>query len=140
MIKPHIWILQPSEGMWRADIYPNNEADWETWQASYRDFILRYARVAERAQAEMFCIGTEFSRLTTEKPEFWNDLIQSVREVYAGEITYAANWYEEFEKIPFWDDLDYIGIQAYFPLTKKQNREKSLVFRGRGNCTGMFGT
>ena len=32
-----------------------------------------------------------------------------------GLITYAANW-DNFTEIPFWDQLDYIGINAYFPL------------------------
>lgn len=39
---------------------------------------------------------------------------------YSGKITYAANWYNEYEKIIFWDDLDYIGIQAYFPLVENE--------------------
>lgn len=64
----------------------------------------------------MYCIGVEFSRLSTEKPEFWKELIRDVRSVYSGKITYSANWYDEFEKVEFWQELDYIGIQAYFPL------------------------
>lgn len=118
--KPHVWIRSPSAGKWRSDVFPANEKNWTDWRNSYRDFILRYARVAQLAQAEMFCVGTEFSRLSIEKPEFWRELIKEVRCVYSGEITYAANWYREFDLITFWGDVDYIGIQAYFPLVASE--------------------
>ena len=119
-VKPHLWVEAPTDGKWRADIFPTNDENWELWKKSYRNFIFRYAKVAERANAEMFCIGAEFSRLAIEKPDFWSDLIPDIRSIYSGRITYAANWYEEFEKITFWDDLDYIGIQAYFPLVENE--------------------
>lgn len=99
-------------------------------EKSYRDFILRYADLAEQAQAEMFCIGTEFSRLSVEKPLFWKSLIRDVRLIYSGKLTYAANWYNEFEKITFWEDLDYIGIQAYFPLAKNKYPTVKQISKG----------
>lgn len=117
-VKPHIWVDNPSEGKWRSDIFPTHDEDWEIWKNGYQDFIFRYAKIAEQAHAEMFCIGTELSRLSVEKPDYWKNLIQAVRSIYSGKITYAANWYNEYEKITFWDELDYIGIQAYFPLVK----------------------
>ena len=128
--KPHLWLDTPSEGKWRSDIFPSNDEDWEIWQATYRDFILRYAKVAERAQADMFCIGTEFSRLSLEKPDFWRKLIQDIRKAYSGKIIYAANWYNEFENITFWDDLDFIGIQAYFPLVENVNPSVEQISNG----------
>ncbi|MEL6836972.1 MAG: hypothetical protein AAFP77_28475, partial [Bacteroidota bacterium] len=88
------------------------------------------AKVAERAGAELYCIGTEFTRLTTEKPEFWEALIQEVRGVYSGQITYAANWYGEFDKITFWDQLDYVGVQAYFPLAKTPSPSVEEISQG----------
>lgn len=130
--KPHLWLGSPPEGMWRSDIYPTNEENWATWSETYRNFILRYAKVAERGQAEMFCVGTEFTRLSADKPDFWRKLIQDVRAVYSGKLTYAANWYMEYEQVPFWDDLDYIGIQAYFPLTDHVCPEVSQIVTGWG--------
>lgn len=129
-LKPHIWISNPSKGTWRSEIFPTNQDNWKLWKESYRDFILRYAKIAELGNAEMFCIGTEFSRLTTEKPLFWKNLIQEVRGIYTGKITYAANWYNEYEKITFWKDLDYIGIQAYFPLVKNEYPSVEQISKG----------
>ena len=119
-LKPHIWIHSPKEGKWRSDIFPTSEANWDIWKKEYRDFILLYAKIAQETNVELFCIGTELSRLSVEKPEFWITLIKDIRKIYSGELTYAANWMNEFEQIPFWNDLDYIGIQAYFPLTKNK--------------------
>ena len=51
---------------------------------------------------------------------FWRDLIAEIRAVYDGDLTYAANWYDDFEHIPFWDALDYVGVQAYFPLSEDE--------------------
>ena len=129
-VKPHIWLNQQTEGKWRSDIFPTNETNWDLWKESYRHFILRYARIAEAGNAEMYCVGTELTRLSLEKPSYWKKLIQEVRQVYSGKLIYAANWYEEYDNISFWEDLDYIGIQAYFPLSKKENPTIQEIAKG----------
>ncbi len=128
--KPHLWIDKPSNGTWRSDVFPANDDNWELWKSSYSNFIFRYAKVAELAQAEMFCIGTEFSRLAIEKPIFWRKLIKEIRAIYSGKIIYGANWYNEFEEISFWDQLDYIGIQAYFPLVNNEHPSVEQLSKG----------
>lgn len=129
-VKPHIWMDTPPEGKWRSDILPKGDAEWERWQSTYRNFILRYARLAEEAGAEMFCVGTELTRLTLEKPAYWQKLIVEVRTVFSGKLTYAANWYEEFEGIRFWEQLDYVGVQAYFPLADRESPDVSEIADG----------
>lgn len=118
-IKPHVWVDKTLNGKWRSDIFPTNQNNWELWKISYRDFIFRYAKIAELGQADMFCIGTEFSRLAVEKPLFWKELINDLRKIFSGKLIYAANWNQSYEHITFWQDLDFIGVQAYFPLTDK---------------------
>jgi len=132
-VKPHIWLTSPENGKWRSDIYPKNEADWQQWKKSYNHFIMRYARLAEEANAEIFCIGAELTKLSTEKPEYWKQLIADIRKIYSGQLTYAANWYEEYEQITFWDKLDYIGIQAYFPLTDSKLASTEEIEKGWDN-------
>lgn len=119
-LKPHIWLTSPPYNKWRSDIFPANDDNWKLWKKNYREFILLYAKIAEQNNVELFCIGMELSRLTTEKSDFWKILIKEVRSIYSGKITYAANWYKEYEQITFWDQLDYIGIQAYFPLVENK--------------------
>ena len=128
-LKPHIWIGRSGNGKWRSDIDPEGE-DWKTWSESYREFILYYAKLAASANADMYCIGTELAILSVKRPEFWIELIEDVREIYSGELTYAANWYKEYDRITFWDKLDYIGIQAYFPLSKKEYASVPDISKG----------
>ncbi len=115
MLKPHLDVIE-SGGKWRGEIGCDNPADWQAWFSSYTDFILHYARMAEQKNVQMFCIGTELTNATISQPALWRDLIRKVREIYAGQITYAANWYEGYDYITFWDALDYAGVDAYFPL------------------------
>jgi len=119
LIKPHVWLRNREK--WRTEIGMRNEADWQRWFASYRKLILHYAEFAERTGIEALSVGTELHRTAVEREDDWRRLIKEVRGVYRGQLTYAANWYKEFEEIRFWDALDLIGIQAYFPLTAEHN-------------------
>ena len=129
MLKPHIWMGRNSGG-WRSDIEMQNEADWEIWFDNYEKFILHYARLAEAQQMPIFCIGTELYKCTNQREADWRELIAKIREVYSGELTYAANFYKEYEAIQFWDALDYIGVQGYFPLTRKEDPSLADLKKG----------
>jgi len=62
-------------------------------------------------------VGTELENTTFSRWEKeWSDVIASVRGIYSGSLTYSANW-TEYEEVPFWNELDLIGIDAYFPLS-----------------------
>jgi hypothetical protein len=112
LLKPHLWVRH---GEWPGDLEMQSEADWATWFAAYERFIVHYAEMAERTGMEAFAIGTEL-RQTTRRTAEWRRLIAQVRRVYHGPLTYCANWREEVEHIEFWGDLDFIGVQAYYPL------------------------
>lgn len=120
ILKPHIW-LRDDAGKWRGEIKMKTEEDWQKWFSQYSDFILHYAELAEEAGMEMLCIGTELHQTCVEREADWRVLIGKIRQVYSGELTYAANFSDEYKDVAFWDELDYIGVQAYFPLTDKQN-------------------
>ncbi|MEL7350574.1 MAG: hypothetical protein AAF171_17110 [Cyanobacteria bacterium P01_A01_bin.116] len=117
LLKPHIWLTRPRDGKWRSDIEMRSEKDWQTWFANYRTFMLHYANFAQTHDIAMLCVGTELQLTAIQREQDWRALIADIRQVYDGKLTYAANWYEGFENIPFWDALDFIGIQAYFPLS-----------------------
>ena len=115
LLKPHLWV---GKG-WPGDIQMTNDADWVVWFSNYEKFILHYAVLAEKHHIDMLCIGTELQKTVSREKE-WRSLIKKIKEVYHGPLTYAANFYLEFEQIKFWDELDFIGIQAYFPLAKSK--------------------
>ena len=116
MLKPQIWI-------WRGDytglIEMSSEADWIQLEESYRNFILDFAKLAEKEHIEIFCIGTELAIFVAHRPEYWRKLISEIKSVYNGKLTYAANW-DEYKRVPFWDLLDFVGIDAYFPISDSE--------------------
>lgn len=123
VLKPHIWLRQS----WPGEIVMTNEENWDKWFKQYAKFIMTYAELAQKEQIEILCIGTELQKTIHRKE--WYDLIKNVRSVYKGKLTYAAN-FNEFENVPFWRELDFIGIQAYFPLTKDPNPTLEDVMKG----------
>ncbi|AZJ34283.1 glycoside hydrolase [Tenacibaculum singaporense] len=117
MLKPQIWVWN---GVYTGSIKMNSEDEWRKLERSYEDFILAFAKVAEEINAEIFCIGTELEQFVKNRPEYWKKLIKKIRKVYFGKLTYAANW-DEFKRVDFWEDLDFIGIDAYFPLSDQKS-------------------
>ena len=113
MMKPQIWIRH---GEFTGYLKMTSEEDWKTLEQSYREFILLYAELAEETNVEIFCIGTELEQFIAQRPTFWEQLILEVKQVFKGKLTYAANW-DEYKRVPFWQQLDFIGVDGYFPVS-----------------------
>ena len=114
MLKPQVWV----GGGWIGGLDFTTDADWEKWEKDYENYILPFAQIADSMHVELFCIGTEIKMSATKRPQFWRNLIAKTRAMYKGKLVYAANW-DEYPMIPFWNDLDYIGVDAYFSLVPK---------------------
>lgn len=117
MLKPHIWFN--TKDSWRGAIEMKSDEDWATWFRMYREFLEPYVAMAAAEKVEILCIATELNGTVAREQE-WRALIKHIRARYKGTLTYAANWYQEYERVAFWDALDAIGVQAYFPLTQQQ--------------------
>jgi hypothetical protein len=112
----------------RGEISPT---DWTRWFQSYDAFILHYARLAAVLGVEMLCVGSELDP-TEDRTSDWNELIDDVRRVYSGRLTYATNtimW--KLPDIGFWDKLDYIGLSFYAPGSGDQNSSLPKYGTGR---------
>lgn len=116
MMKPQIWVWN---GEFTGLVKMASEADWLELEDSYRNFITDFAKVAEEEKVEMLCVGTELEKFIAHRPEYWRNLIEEIRTIYKGKLTYAANW-DEYKCVPFWDALDYIGVDAYFPVSESK--------------------
>jgi hypothetical protein len=121
MLKPHL-DLAADWGHWRGQIGEGftTEAQWRAWFSSYRAFILHYAGLAQANGVEQFCIGTELAGVSPRATE-WRALIAAVRAQYSGPLTYAAGFGGEEVAIAWWDAVDYIGVDAYYTLTNKDD-------------------
>jgi hypothetical protein len=119
MLKPHVDLLDESNGFWRGDIGDGftTEAQWSAWFASYRSFIEHYAQLAQDNGADQFCVGTELLGTTRRRPADWRTIVAGVRAIFTGPITYAALKEGEEVSITWWDAVDYIGVDSYYQLT-----------------------
>ena len=125
--KPHL-AYWGSFG-WRGDIaFGDDQAAWRRFFDGYREFIVDQAKFAERTGAELFAVGVE-TDATIFKEQEWRRVIAAVRQVYKGQITYAANW-DSLGKVGFWDALDVIGVHAYFPLAAGDSPDAETLRRG----------
>jgi hypothetical protein len=111
VLKPQLWAHR----IFTGHIAFERPADFARWWAGYRRWMLHQARVAALGRANVLVIGTELGGVTRHQ-DAWRRLIRDVRRIYPGPLTYAANWADDFEVMPFWGDLDYLGLNMYYPL------------------------
>jgi len=121
MLKPHVDLANdPSH--WRGQIGRafTSEPEWAEWFASYRRFIEHYADLAAVFGADQFCVGCELEG-TTHRESDWRAVVAAVRSRYLGPLVYAGNHSGEEAGITWWDAVDAIGVDAYYPLSRKLN-------------------
>lgn len=137
---------------WRGYLTGNSE-DVENFfikQNGYNNFILHYANLV-KDYVDVFIIGSELKGLTSIKDINNNfpavdkliELAGLVRNVVGNnvKISYAADWSEYHHTDGGWynldklwanENIDFIGIDAYFPLTNSEqsNITKDIIKNG----------
>ncbi len=118
-------VVDVKDGTWRALIAPS---DWGRWFAAYRRFLDHYARLAREQGVELLVVGSQMSSAEPLAKE-WRTLIAETRRAFPGRLTYAADW-SRYRDVPFWRDLDFVGINAFFPLSDKARPALDELRRG----------
>jgi hypothetical protein len=110
MLQP---IVTPGDGAPSEALAPS---DPEAWLASYGRALEPYLAMAEAEHVDVVCLGTRLGR--AQGAAAWPKLIEGARGAYAGKLTYAASHVPEsgYKAVAFWGALDYVGIDAFFPL------------------------
>jgi hypothetical protein len=126
LVIPHLWI---ETGGWRGEVDPGTPERWEAYQNSYRRFVLAWARDAATAGADALSIGVECKSWSGRFGEYWRSLIAEVRAVFPGLLTYSANW-DEVDGVLFWDQLDLIGVNAFYPLADREGATYAEYLQG----------
>lgn len=113
--------LENYNGEWRANINPG---DRNTWYQKYGDVLVHYGQLGQAQGVELYQLGAELVDMASasqngDNTQRWVGMINRVRAVYKGALTYSANrgqqgWASELPNIQFWDKLDYIGVSAYY--------------------------
>lgn len=130
ILKP---VVNCADGTWRAhinffDVDVPCEPKWSDWFASYNEFIMHYAKLAQQLKVDMFCVGCEMVQADRREQE-WRNLIANVRTVYSGPITYNCDKYQETE-VKWWDAVDVISSSGYYPIhnwTKELDRIEPVI-------------
>ena len=126
MIKPQIWI---GHGTYTGEISMTTEEEWLKLEENYTNYIIDFVKIAKEENVEMFCIGTELREFVANRPYYWVGLIEKIKMIYAGQLTYAANW-DDFDDVHFWNNIDYIGVDAYFPIGKERDTDADDLKKG----------
>jgi len=126
MMKPHLWLRN---GSFTGDLNFSSETEWQEFESAYMDYILFYAEIAEEYNIEILCIGTELYNFVNKRPLFWQKLISDIKEIYTGKLVYAENW-DKIDQVEIWKELDFIGVDAYFPISEKASPSEQEIKNG----------
>lgn len=110
MLKPHVWV----PGSWAGAIAADTEERREEWFVHYAREILHYATFAAAEEVDAFALGTELTAFDGDPR--WRRLIEDVRRVYKGRLTYVAHGLAGADAFAFWDLLDAVAVSLYPPL------------------------
>ena len=124
-IKPHLAHWR-SGFSWRGEIRFETEEEWDRFWEGYTAWILAMAEACK--DADLFVVGTELDK-TTHHAGQWRKLIREVRKRTHATLTFASNW-DSFEAVPFWDALDLVGIQSYFPISRDADPSEQALQKG----------
>jgi hypothetical protein len=100
-----------------STIAVRDERAWEKWFTEYRQWMLEVASLAADVEADLFVMGVSLGD-TTHREAQWRGLVEAVRRVYRGPLTYGADAGDEIERIRFWDAFDVIGAELFPALQR----------------------
>jgi hypothetical protein len=127
MLVPHLWV---ESGEWRALIDPKTDDGWARWAESYGRFVHAWAEVAQASRADMLSVGVELrSWVTTSHAPSFAAVIEDVRRVYGGVLTYSANW-DDVEDTVILGDVDVIGVNGFYPLADDSGASTEKLHEG----------
>ena len=129
---PEYWPWSPT--------HPDHARFVEEFFRTYTDVAVYYGKLLQEEGVELYALGSETEYLFRTRPEppllpvAYNSelkgMVEAVRAVYHGSLTYDMNWYsivgpedtKQVDKV--WGDLglDVIGVSAYFPISENDLR------------------
>jgi len=88
----------------------------------YSGYLSEMASLASGTNTDRLYVGSELKALSSnpDARAHWSVLIDALRDAVGRKIllAYAAN-HDEYIHVPFWRELDEIGVDAYFSLASR---------------------
>ncbi len=101
-----------------------NPSDVDQWFSNYTAWIKAIAVDAEKLKLKELVVGSEMSILQKNSQQ-WRKLIKEIRKVFSGAIVFTVNW--DSLNLDFWDEVDAIGVSAYFSLSKAKDPSQEVL-------------
>jgi hypothetical protein len=111
VLMPIVLMQNPRGNEWRGNLKPDS---WEDWFISYREMMKHFAIIASASGVDVLSVGSELVT-AQDRTDQWHRTIRMVRKIFPGKLTYSANW-DAYARVPFWDQLDLVGMNAYYTL------------------------
>lgn len=135
MLKPYVTLANSAENrnFWNTDI---NIFKLSNFFPDYKKYPTQLAEFATQNNVNAICIGTESSHIDWLFRDDWIDLINAVRAKFNGALTYDAlfnRWYyqdKDIDEVVFRDQLDFIGVSLYVPITTDDNASVDTLKQG----------
>ena len=143
-------MLETLDGCGRLGIwFPNDDptgnripgtsrTELSDWFESMCERAVYYAKIAEKAKAELYCLDSELDRIIQHNNR-WKNILSEVRKVYSGPVTSCHTTHTgiiDFEKVlsdknHWFYDLDVLSLSCYHQanalgLTKEERRKGFL--------------
>lgn len=119
--------LRHADEIRRRDLHVPGSEGYDSLEAFVDD---RYDAAARWAgQAYLASEPDTLARLNARRRRIdghWRGLVDRVRGRFSGRLTYAAN-FDNYMNVGFWDRLDAMGVNAYFPLRAGAELPASLA-------------
>jgi hypothetical protein len=118
LVKPYLWSMDFwTKKRWTGDIRFEDSVRRKAWYRSYTAWLLECAAFARDGGAEAFCVGLELPHMSGDE-RAWRTIIDTIRTVFPGALTYASHGLDEAEALRFWDALDVVGVNIYPTLSR----------------------
>lgn len=118
-LKPHIMLQDFDPTYWHGNIDFTSEKDWIAFENSYFLYLKTILSLADSLNIEAVSLGVELKSFIANRPTQWISFLDTARTIYNGLLTYCANW-DNYQKINFWNKLDFIGIDFYFSTSTEK--------------------
>ena len=137
MLKP---IMQIHDSTHRCEInFPENQEliagivtdYWGEWFKNYTACMVHYARLCELENVEMLCLGCEMVG-ADKREKYWPPLIEAVRKVYKGLLSYNTPSWGDYEMGQKWTRewfklLDQLGVSVYYGMPEECNTVDTMA-------------
>lgn len=139
MLNPMLMVDSPDKP-WRGDMQGDCQVTIKWFQEQYAPWILQYAELT-KDYVDSFLIGSELKKITATDDGSFSfpivhlmiELASKVKEIFRQtgrdiKVSYGADWSEYHHADngrkhldPLWSSeyIDFVGISAYFPITRE---------------------